>query len=69
VDAANGQHVPHVLPLPVGSAATGTRTNRDSLGSLEAPAKPCRGALTHPGSGPGQPGADPGPSGGTAGQA
>jgi hypothetical protein len=69
VDAASGQSGPHVLPLPVGIAATGTRTNRDSLGSVAAPAKPCRGALTHPGSGLGRPGADPGPSSGPAGQA
>ena len=69
MDAASGQNGPHVPPLPVDIAATGTRTNRDSLGSMEALAEPCRGALTHPGSGPGQPGADLGPGSGTSGQA
>jgi len=69
VDAASAQNGPHVPPPPVGIAATGTRTNRDSLGSMEAPAEPCRGALTHPGSGPGQPGTDSDPSSGTAGRA
>jgi hypothetical protein len=53
VDAAIGQHVLPVLPLPGSIAAMGTRTEPDSL---EVPANPDRGAQTHPGPGPGQPG-------------
>jgi fumarate hydratase, class II len=46
VDAASGQDGPRVLPLPVGIAATGTRTERDSLGSVEVPAEHYWGAQT-----------------------
>lgn len=69
MDAASGEHGAHVLPLPVGIAATGTRTDRDSPGSVTVPAKPCRDVLAHPGSGLSQPGADLGPSGRPVGQA
>ena len=46
VDAANEQDEPQVLPLPVGIAATGTRTERDSLGTVEVPAGHYWGAQT-----------------------
>jgi len=46
VDAANGPDAPQVLPLPVGITATGTRTERDSLGTVEVPAGHYWGAQT-----------------------
>jgi fumarate hydratase class II len=46
VDAASGQDGPRVLPLPVGISATGTRTERDSLGTVEVPAGHYWGAQT-----------------------
>ena len=46
MDAVSGQDGPQVLPLPVGIAATGTRTERDSLGSVEVPAGHYWGAQT-----------------------
>jgi len=38
VDAASGQGAPQVLPLRVGIAVTGRRTERGSPGSAEASA-------------------------------
>ncbi len=46
MDAFSGQDGPQVLPLPVGIAATGTRTEWDSLGSVEVPAEHYWGAQT-----------------------
>src|SRR5216684_2652929 len=46
VDTADGQDAPRVLPLPVGITATGTRTERDSLGAVEVPADHYWGAQT-----------------------
>jgi len=46
VDAVSGQDAPRVLPLPVGIDATGTRTERDSLGTVEVPAGHYWGAQT-----------------------
>ena len=46
MDAANGPDAPQVLPLPVGITATGTRTERDSLGTVEVPAGHYWGAQT-----------------------
>ncbi len=46
MDAASGPDGPQVLPLPVGISATGTRTERDSLGTVEVPAGRYWGAQT-----------------------
>ena len=46
VDTANGPDAPRVRPLPVGLTATGTRTERDSLGTIEVPADHYWGAQT-----------------------